>query len=204
MWLTVSSANSFALLLLVGLTGSWHSGPTTTGPPLGGPTDKNRLLLGVVVLSPTQSGTTGPSPTRLVTTGSCQHTGLTCAMTTHHGSRHSGPTDNGPQLRGPTDEIPLPVGTNESSLPVGTTALSPNCSNTTKSTISRQSHQQNSPRRNGQCHDDLAPRPISSWLGLSPPQMADVSRGLGPNDPSKIRAKALALLDRAENCTSSP
>ena len=106
-------------------------------------------------------------------------------MTTHHGSRHSGPTDDGPRLRGPMDE---------SHSPVDAAALSPTCSDTTESS-SR--------------HMDPAPRPISSWLGLSlglsPPQMADVSNGPDPDDdPATILATALAQLDRAESRTSSP
>ena len=169
------------------------------GPPLRGPTEENRLLLGAVALSPAQSGTTGPSLTRSVTTRSCQHTGPTRTMTTHYGSQHSGPTDDGPtddgpQLRGPTEESPSPM---------GTTASSPSRSNTAESNTSRRSHQQNSPRLDGPRLIDPAPRPISSRLGLSPPQMADVSNGPGPNDPATIRATALALLDRAESCTSS-
>ena len=182
--------------------GPWlNEGLMEVGLPLGGPTEKNRPLLGAAASSPTQLGTTGPSPMRLVTTRSCQHTGpRTRTMTTHYGSRHSGPTDDGPtddgtQLRGPTDESPSPM---------GTTASSPTRSNTAESITSRRSHQRNSPRLDGPRHIDPAPRPISSRLGLSPPQMADVSTGPGPNDPAAICATALALLDRAESCTSSP
>ena len=141
-------------------------------------------------------------------------------MITRHGSWHSGQTDDGLRLRGPTEESHSPVGTaalsptcsdttelstmEESHLPVCTAASSPTCSDTAESTTSRQLHQQNSPQLNGPWHIDPAPRPISSRLGLSPPQMADVSNGPGPNDPATIRATALALLDRAESRTSSP
>jgi hypothetical protein len=167
--------------------------------------------LSAVVLSPTQSGTTGPSPALLVTTGSCQHTGPTHTMTTRHGLWHSGLTDDGPRLCGPTEESYLSMGmaalspncsdttesstTEESHLPVGTAASSPTRSNTTESTTSRRLHQQNSPQLNGPRHIDQTPWPISSRLGLSPPQMADVSNGPGPNDPATIHATALALLD---------
>ncbi len=86
-------------------------GPTEVGPPLKGPTEENRLLLGAVALSPTQSGKTDHGP-RL--------------DGTNEGPRLGGPTEIGPPLGGPTVENrPLLGAVALSSTQLGTTGPSP-------------------------------------------------------------------------------
>ena len=88
--------------------GSRHSGPTKTGPPLGGPTDENRQLLGAVALLPMQSGTTGLT----------EPTEENRLNVTNEGSPLRGPTEVGLPLGGPTTIGPLLGGPKDKNRPL--------------------------------------------------------------------------------------